>query len=375
MPWLETDPVTERKRFIMEWLSGELAVAELCRRHEISRKAGYKWIARYEREGPEGLEDRSRRPGDCPWAAEPDVIEEAIRIRYSRRQPLGARKVRPQLVGLYADRDVPCERTLHRHFVRRGLVKKRRRSRKRPHPGKPTAPFDVPNSIWSADFKGQFKTRDGVYCHPLTVQDGFSRYLLACQGLAGTTFVDTKRVFTRLFHEFGLPTRIRTDNGTPFASWPSAGSLSSRSGGSSSGSCPTSSSRPHPSRMVGMSVCTGRSRPIPPSRRPVTDPLSSDASTSSGPTSTMYGLTSPSTTIRRPPFTGRHPDRCPPSSARRSTPRTSRSAKSRATAESGGTPSGSTSHIYSAETTSGSRRSPQASGPSSSGPSRSAGST
>jgi len=129
MPWLETDPVTERKRFIMGWLSGEFAVAEFCRRHEISRKTGYKWIARYEREGPEGLEDRSKRPGNCPGAVEPDLIEEAIRIRYSRHQILGARKVRPWLVGLYSDQDIPCERTLHRHFVRRGLVKKRRRSR------------------------------------------------------------------------------------------------------------------------------------------------------------------------------------------------------------------------------------------------------
>ena len=218
MTWLETDPVTERKRFIMEWLAGEFSVTELCLRHEISRKTGYKWIARYEREGPEGLEDRTRRPNNCPWAAEPDVIEEAIRIRYSRRQPLGARKVRPRLVELLPERKIPSERTLHNHFLRRGLVKKRRRSRKRPHPGKPTAPFDAPNSVWSADFKGQFKTRDGVYCYPLTVQDGFSRYLLGCQGLAGTRFLDSKRVFTRLFHEFGLPTRIRTDNGVPFAS-------------------------------------------------------------------------------------------------------------------------------------------------------------
>ena len=38
MTWLETDPVTERKRFIMEWLSGEFSVSELCCRHEISRK-------------------------------------------------------------------------------------------------------------------------------------------------------------------------------------------------------------------------------------------------------------------------------------------------------------------------------------------------
>jgi putative transposase len=218
MPWMETDPVTERKRFIMEWLSGELSVAELCRRHGISRKTGYKWITRYERDGPEGLEDCSTRPDYCPWAADPDLIEEAIRIRYSRRSPLGARKVRPQLVRLHPDRDIPCERTLHRHFQRRGLVEKKRRSRKRPHPGKPTALFDAPNSIWSIDFKGQFKTRDGVYCYPLTVQDGCCRFLIGCQGLGGTTFRDTKRVLTRLFREYGLPTRLRSDNGPPFAS-------------------------------------------------------------------------------------------------------------------------------------------------------------
>ena len=97
-------------------------------------------------------------------------------------------------------------------------MKKPRRSRRRPHPGRPTAPFDAPNAIWSADFKGQFKTLDGCYCYPLTVQDGFSRYLLACQGLEGTTYSASRRVFTRLFREFGLPQRIRTDNGTPFAS-------------------------------------------------------------------------------------------------------------------------------------------------------------
>ena len=175
MPWMETDPVTERKRFIMEWLSGGLAVAELCRRHEISRKTGYKWIARYEREGPDGPEDRSTRPRTCPWATDPELIEEAIRIRYSRTRPLGARQVRNQLLKRFPDGEIPSKRTLHNHFVKRGLVQKRRRSRKRPHPGRPTAPFDAPNSVWSADFKGQFKTKDGIYCYPLTVQAGFSR--------------------------------------------------------------------------------------------------------------------------------------------------------------------------------------------------------
>ena len=79
-------------------------------------------------------------------------------------------------------------------------------------------PSTEPNAIWSADFKGQFRTRDGHVCYPLTVQDTYSRYLLACQGLTGTETIPTKRVFTRLFKEYGLPQRIRTDNGIPFAS-------------------------------------------------------------------------------------------------------------------------------------------------------------
>jgi transposase InsO family protein len=71
--------------------------------------------------------------------------------------------------------------------------------------------------VWSADFKGQFLTGDGYYCYPLTVADGFSRYLLECQALSSTAEQGAKPVFTRLFKEYGLPARIRTDNGVPFA--------------------------------------------------------------------------------------------------------------------------------------------------------------
>ena len=47
--------------------------------------------------------------------------------------------------------------------------------------------------------------------------DGFSRYLLGCQALLTTSCADAKPVFRRLFQEFGLPQRMRTDNGVPFA--------------------------------------------------------------------------------------------------------------------------------------------------------------
>ncbi len=97
------------------------------------------------------------------------------------------------------------------------MIKKPRHRRLIGHPGKPTSVITASNQIWSADFKGHFKTRDGHYCYPLTVADCFSRYLLGCQALRSTSCIDAKPVFRRLFQEFGMPDRIRTDNGVPFA--------------------------------------------------------------------------------------------------------------------------------------------------------------
>lgn len=100
---------------------------------------------------------------------------------------------------------------------RHGLVTGRRRWQYPGHPGRPLTPMDAPNAIWTAGFKGQFRTRDGEYCYPLTVVDGYSRYLLASQGLRSTAIELARPVFQRLFAECGLPRIIRTDNGVPFA--------------------------------------------------------------------------------------------------------------------------------------------------------------
>jgi putative transposase len=93
---------------------------------------------------------------------------------------------------------------------RHGLVPKQRNRRHIGDPGKPSSQILAPNDLWSADFKGQFKTGDGVYCYPLTVADGFSRYPVGCQALSSTRVAEAKPVFTRLFKQFGLPKRIRT---------------------------------------------------------------------------------------------------------------------------------------------------------------------
>ncbi len=216
MPWSEMSPMDQKTQFIADYRRGLFSLAELCRRFGISRKTGYKWIERYETLGVTGLSDRSRRPNSCPHETEPKIVEAILCAR--RRHPTwGAKKLivllkRKKLTWNWPARSTVCD-ILSRH----DLIPKKRRRRRLGHPGRPTTLMTEPNEIWTADFKGEFRTLDGIYCYPLTVADGFSRCLLACHGLLSTAHEGAKPVFKRLFQELGLPNFIRTDNGVPFA--------------------------------------------------------------------------------------------------------------------------------------------------------------
>lgn len=216
MPWRETSPMDQRTQFIADYLRGTLTVTELCQLYGISRKTAYKWIDRYLRQGPAGLEEQSRRPRHSPNETAPEIVTALIEAR--RRHPTwGAKKLLILVRNRHPRWDLPSRSTVCDILSRNGMVPKKRQRRRIGHPGKPSSSMLAPNDVWSADFKGQFKTGDGLYCYPLTVTDGFSRYLLGCQALHSTAVAGAKPVFTRLFKEYGLPRRIRTDNGVPFA--------------------------------------------------------------------------------------------------------------------------------------------------------------
>ena len=216
MPWSETSPMDQKTQFIADVLRGGLAIVELCDDYGISRKTGYKWIDRYLNEGPDGLRDRSRRPTSNPNSTPPELVDAILDAR--RRHPSwGAKKLLKVLSGQHPRWPWPQRSTVCDILKRNGLVAKKRRRRAIGHPGKPSTIVTAPNDLWCADYKGHFKTGDGRYCYPLTVTDAFSRYLLGCQALLDTSVDGAKPVFTRLFREFGLPNRIRTDNGVPFA--------------------------------------------------------------------------------------------------------------------------------------------------------------
>lgn len=216
MPWSQTSPMDQRTQYIADFLRETLSVTELCDLYGVSRKTGYKWIDRYLRQGPVGLQERSRRPACSPNATPEEIVQAFLEVR--RRHPSwGAKKLLTIVHKRHPRWDLPGRSTVCDILSRHGMVPKQRNRRKIGHPGKPTSSILAPNDTWCADFKGQFKTHDGIYCYPLTVTDGYSRYLLGCQGLLTTAVSEAKPVFARLFREFGLPTRIRTDNGVPFA--------------------------------------------------------------------------------------------------------------------------------------------------------------
>jgi transposase InsO family protein len=206
----------QRTQFIADHLRATQTITELCDRYGVSRKTGYKWIDRYLRLGPAGLEEHSRRPHRVPNQTADEIVAAILEARH-RHPGWGGKKLRALLQRRHPRWTLPGRSTVCDILRRHGLVPTRRSHRRLGHPGKPTTIMGAPNAVWCADYKGQFKTGDGRYCYPLTVTDGFSRYLLGCQGLGSTAGAEAQPVFTRLFKEYGLPLRIRTDNGVPFA--------------------------------------------------------------------------------------------------------------------------------------------------------------
>ena len=216
MPWDQTSTMDQKRLFIADYLARSFTIAELCERYGVSRPTGYKWIARFVESGSAGLEELSRRPRHCPHQTPDNVVEQILQLR--RKHPFwGAKKLLKILQKRRPDKDWPGRSTISDLLKRHGLIDKKRRRRYPGHPGKPETSMDVPNDTWCADFKGEFKTGDGIYCYPLTITDGCSRYLLECKGLASTAHKTAKPVFAKIFRRFGLPRIIRTDNGAPFA--------------------------------------------------------------------------------------------------------------------------------------------------------------
>lgn len=223
MPWLETEPMNEKIKFISAYLNKkEATFQELCERFRISCKTGYKYIKRYHEEGVDGLKERSRAPhiqaNRLPSHIESSILE----VKY-HHPTWGSKKIRNWLIQEREELVWPAKSTIDDLLKRHGLVKPAKRKRTVSPYTNPFVLCSQANDSWSIDYKGQFLLGNKKLCYPLTVTDNFSRYLLAIAGSEKISGDEVKKTLTHLFLEFGLPLAIKSDNGAPFASQAIAG--------------------------------------------------------------------------------------------------------------------------------------------------------
>jgi len=218
VPWTVSSLMSEKFSFVEACRTREESIASICDRFGISEKTGFKILKRYKEEGLKGLEERSRARHTHPYRISAEVAERVIALR--RKYPhYGAEMIHDLLIQSEPDRHWPAASSIGEILKREGLIRPRKKRRSLAHSELNTGRANAfePNLVWTADFKGQFRLgRGGSYCYPLTVMDLTTRYLIGCKALESTQVSTTEKVFLRLFHEYGLPRVIRTDNGVPF---------------------------------------------------------------------------------------------------------------------------------------------------------------
>jgi len=215
--------------FVQKASAKDANISALCREYGITRQTGHKWLKRYQTEGYNGLEDRSRRPKTTPLGTAEDIVASIIEAREAHPR-WGPHKLSLLLRRRWGP-STPSERTIARVLSRFDRIRQRRprRMSSQTVSEPPVVNVAAPNDLWTVDFKGWWRASNGERCEPLTVRDAFSRFLLAIDVLPGTAASGARVVFERLFRRHGLPKAIQCDNGIPFVSTSARGGLTALS--------------------------------------------------------------------------------------------------------------------------------------------------
>ena len=211
MPWKESTTMSLRTDFIHLAEMENANLSELCRRFGISRKTGYKWLKRYREGGASALANRSRRPQHSPGRSA-EAVEAAVLAVREQHPAWGGRKIKATLER-QGQSSVPSPSTITAILRRNGKIDEAEARKHRPYQ---RFEMEQPNQLWQMDFKGYFALTAGGYCHPLSVLDDHSRFLLGLKACPNETRQTVQAQLIGIFRCYGLPERMLMDNGSPW---------------------------------------------------------------------------------------------------------------------------------------------------------------
>jgi transposase len=197
-------------------------VAATCRRLEISRKTFYKYVARYQAIGVEGLFPDSRRPRSSPTRLSAELEDVLVRIRKEEHDAgwdYGADAVLMRLEERREElwpqgRELPSRATINRVFDVRGLLAKtpQRRPRRRYR----RFERSETNALWQFD-GFDYRLAGGMVAVVLHLTDDCSRVDLALQAAVSENGEDIWATFCIAAGRYGLPAQLLTDNAGAFS--------------------------------------------------------------------------------------------------------------------------------------------------------------
>jgi transposase InsO family protein len=220
MPFIDKTVMEQKVEFVFlaKTLNG-FKFSVLCKRFNISRKTGYKWLNRYKEKGLPGLHEKTRRPIVSPRKCPEEVEDYVIRLR--KKEPeWGPKKLRRIMQdkkeeGKYTFTTIPAKNTIGKILLRNGMITAEKSLESKPFT---RFEFDNPNDLWQMDFKGYFSMLNRKYCHPLAILDDHSRFNIGLFACSNQQLDTVQQSLINVFKRYGLPVSILTDNGAPWGS-------------------------------------------------------------------------------------------------------------------------------------------------------------
>ena len=202
----------QRYKAVLAVIAEGRTVSEVARDWDVDRKTLHRWLARYEHEGLEGLNDRSRRPTRCPHQMPPLV--EAMVLEMRRSKPFwGARRLAMELARKRVS-PAPSESAVYRSLVRAGVIDPVRRRWRQEHwkRWERAAPME----LWQLDVVGGFLLADGTTAKALTGVDDHSRFCVSARLMHRERTHAVCDGFSSALKTYGVPGQVLTDNGKVF---------------------------------------------------------------------------------------------------------------------------------------------------------------